>query len=95
MAAAKATAICPALRDFPSDLTPLGVETAGVAELRGGFPKSENAGRDRKMPFMDGHYLTESKAKDVRERVKPVFKIPRPYISDAADRSGSNCARPI
>ena len=27
------------------------------------------------MPFMDGHYLTESKAKDVRERVKPVASL--------------------
>jgi hypothetical protein len=31
------------------------LETAGVAALRRGFRKSENAGMDRKMPFMDGH----------------------------------------
>jgi len=31
--------------------------TAGVAALRRGLQKSENAGLGRKMPFMDGHYL--------------------------------------
>ena len=62
MVPAKAAAICPALRDFPSDPSPLGVETGGVAGLRRGFPKSENAGRGRKMPFMDGHELGRARS---------------------------------
>jgi hypothetical protein len=33
------------------------LETAGVAALRRGFPKRENAGLGRKMPIMGGHYL--------------------------------------
>jgi hypothetical protein len=33
-------------------------ETVGVVRLRRGFQKIENAGRGRKMPFMDGHYLS-------------------------------------
>jgi hypothetical protein len=32
-------------------------ETAGVAALRRGFQRSEITELDRKMPFMDGHYL--------------------------------------
>jgi hypothetical protein len=32
-------------------------ETAGVAALRRGFRKPENAGMKREMPFMDGHNL--------------------------------------
>ena len=31
--------------------------TAGVAALRRGLQKSDNAGLGRKMPFMDGHEL--------------------------------------
>ena len=41
---AKAAVICSALQDFPPDSTPLGLEAGGVARLRRGFPKRENAG---------------------------------------------------
>jgi len=34
--------------------------TAGVAALRRGLQKDENAGLDRKMPFMDEHYFMNS-----------------------------------
>jgi non-ribosomal peptide synthetase component F len=44
--------------DFGSGQDRSDFETAGVVVLRRGFQKSENAGRGRKMPFMDGHYLT-------------------------------------
>jgi hypothetical protein len=33
--------------------------TAGVAALRRGLPKRENAGLGRKMPFPGGHYLSK------------------------------------
>jgi hypothetical protein len=39
--------------------------TAGVAALRRGLQRSENAGLGRKMPFLDGHEVT--------------IKIPGPY----------------
>jgi hypothetical protein len=46
--------------DFGSGQGRNDLETAGVAGLRRGFPKSENAGWDRKMPFLNGHYLDSS-----------------------------------
>jgi hypothetical protein len=45
----------PEMVDFGSGQSRSAWETASVAALRRGFPKSENAGRVRKMPFMDGH----------------------------------------
>jgi hypothetical protein len=33
------------------------VETGGVAALRRGFQPSDNAGLDRKAPFLDWHYI--------------------------------------
>jgi hypothetical protein len=35
------------------------VETAGVAALRRGIQPSENAGLDRKAPFLAGHWTKE------------------------------------
>ena len=69
MVLAKAAVICPALRDFPSDLTPLGVKTAGVAALRRGFSKRENAGRGRKMPPPDGYYMSAGKSTALSTRI--------------------------
>jgi hypothetical protein len=40
--------------DFGSGQGRNDLETAGLVELRREFPKSENAGQGRKMPFMDG-----------------------------------------
>jgi hypothetical protein len=41
--------------DFGSGQGRSDFETAGVAALRRGFRKSENAGLGQKMPFLDGH----------------------------------------
>jgi hypothetical protein len=45
--------------DCGSDQGRSDFETAGVARLRRGFQKSENADMDRKMPFPDGQLTTE------------------------------------
>jgi len=45
----------PEVVDFGSGEGRSDLETGGVAGLRRGFPKSENAGRGRKMPAMDGY----------------------------------------
>jgi hypothetical protein len=47
--------VFPEVVDFVSGQGRSDLETGGVAGLRRGFPKGENAGRERKMPFMDGH----------------------------------------
>jgi hypothetical protein len=41
--------------DFGSEQGRSYFVTAGVAALRRGLQNSENAGLDRKMPFLDGH----------------------------------------
>ncbi len=43
--------------DFGSGQGRSAFETTGVAWLRRGFQKRENAGLGRKMSFMDGHLL--------------------------------------
>jgi hypothetical protein len=45
----------PEMVDCGSDQGRSDFETAGVAALRRGFQKSENADMGRKMPFPDGH----------------------------------------
>jgi hypothetical protein len=51
------SSVRPETVDFGSGQGRSELETAGVAALRQGFPRSENAGRGQKMPFMDGDYL--------------------------------------
>jgi hypothetical protein len=51
----KLGSVHPEMVDFGSGQGRSDFETAGVARLRRGFQKSENAGLVRKMPFMDGH----------------------------------------
>jgi hypothetical protein len=43
--------------DFGSGQGRSDIETAGVAALRRGFQRSENAGLDQKVPFLDGQLL--------------------------------------
>jgi hypothetical protein len=45
----------PEMVDCGSDQGRSDFATAGVARLRRGFQKSENADMGRKMPFPDGH----------------------------------------
>jgi hypothetical protein len=44
--------------DFGSEQGLSDFETAGIAWLFRGFQKSENAALGRKMPFPDGHLLS-------------------------------------
>ena len=49
------TSVQPEMVDFGFGQGRSDFEAAGVVRLRRGFQKSENAGRGRKMPFLDGH----------------------------------------
>ena len=49
----------PEMVDCGSDQGRSVLATAGVAALRRGLTKRENAGLGRKMPFVDGYYLEE------------------------------------
>ena len=66
--------------DFGSGQGRSDLKTAGVAELRRGFPKSENAGRGRKMPFMDG--------REIKKPPREIFPGTALMTDDGAGRYG-------